>query len=386
MRELRAAVIGLGFVGRAHVEALRRLGITIQGVMDVSREVGETIAKTLGISHVYSSIEEIICDPFVNVVHICTPNFLHFEMAKALIEGGKFVICEKPLAMKSHEGAELVKLSKDKNQCSAVNYNLRYYPLCQEARILIEKGYIGKPRLVYGSYLQDWLFYPSDWNWRLDPTLGGELRAVADIGTHWMDLAMWLTQSSIESVCADMMTVIPIRQKPRREIETFVSKVETIQEFDEVEIHTEDYASILLRFSNNIRGVMTVSQVSPGRKNRLWFEVDGSEGALSWDSEEPNVLWIGHRNKPNQIVIKDPALMNEQARGYAAYPGGHAEGYPDTFVQLFKEFYTYVHKGEFSAPRPFPTFEDGWRELVLCEAIQCSAREARWVDVQFTSS
>jgi predicted dehydrogenase len=381
MREQKAAVIGLGFVGRAHVEGLRRLGIPIQGVMDVSREVGETIAKSLGLERVYGSLEEIVNDASVSVVHICTPNYLHFEMACALIEGGKHVICEKPLAMTSQEGAKLVKQIKDKRRCGAVNYNLRYYPLCQEARALIEKGVIGEPRLIHGSYLQDWLFYPTDWNWRLDPMLGGDLRAVADIGTHWMDLVMWMTQTTIESVCADLVTVLPTRRKPRREIETFLSKIEAIQEFDEVEVHTEDYAAILLRFNNRAHGVFTVSQVSAGRKNRLWFEIDGSEGSLSWDSENPNELWIGHRNKPNEFIIKDPALMQERARKYAAYPGGHAEGYPDTFVQLFKEFYTYVSKEEFDAPCPFPTFEDGWRELVLCEAIHRSATEARWVNI-----
>lgn len=381
MSEQKAAVIGLGFVGRAHVEAIRRLGIPIQGAMDVSREVGESIAKSLGLERVYGSLEEIINDTSVSVVHICTPNYLHYKMARALIEGGKHVICEKPLALTSQEGAELVKQIKDKKRCGAVNYNLRYYPLCQEARALIEKGDIGEPRLIHGSYLQDWLFYPTDWNWRLDPALGGELRAVADIGTHWMDLVMWVTQTSIESVCADLVTVIPTRRKPRREIETFISKIEAIQEFDEVEVHTEDYAAILLRFNNRAHGVFTVSQVSAGRKNRLWFEIDGSEGSLGWDSENPNELWIGHRNKPNEYIIKDPALMQEKARKYAAYPGGHAEGYPDTFVQLFREFYTYVSKGEFDAPCPFPTFEDGWRELILCEAIHRSAIEARWVDI-----
>ncbi len=381
MEDLRAAVIGLGFVGRAHVEALRRLGVPVRGVLGSAPDRTQDAAQSLRLGHAYYSIDELANDASVDVVHICTPNHLHHDQANILLNTGKHVMCEKPLAMNTKESAALVQTARQQKRVGGVTYNLRYYPLCQEARAMVERGLIGEPRLVHGSFLQDWLFYPTDWNWRLEPHLGGELRAVSDIGTHWLDLMMWITGRRVTEVCADLATVIPVRHRPRGRVETFQQR--SAGEFDEVKINTDDYASILLNFEHSLRGVMTVSQVSAGRKARLWFEVDGSEGSLAWHSEEPNTLWIGHRNQPNQDLMKDPALMSAEARGYAAYPGGHIEGYPDTFVQLFKDFYGYIVAGDFSAPRGFPTFETGHEELVLCEAIAASARERRWVAVTY---
>ena len=379
MVNLRAAVIGIGFVGRAHVEALRRLGVLVEGVLGSSPDRTKDGANSLRLSRAYGSLEEVVGDKEVDVVHICTPNHLHHEQADTLLKAGKHVMCEKPLAMNIKESAALIEAARQQNRAGGVTYNLRYYPLCQEARALVGHGLIGEPRLVYGSFLQDWLFYPTDWNWRLEPHLGGELRAISDIGTHWLDLMTWITGRKVTEVCADLATVIPVRRKPRGRVETFQEQSDGA--FDEVKINTDDYGSVLLHFENSLRGVMTVSQVSAGRKARLWFEVDGSEGSLAWHSESPNVLWIGHRNEANQRMMKDPALMSPEARGYAAYPGGHIEGYPDTFVQLFNDFYGYISAGDFQAPRRFPTFETGHEELVLCDAIAASARERRWVKV-----
>jgi len=377
MENLRAAVIGIGFVGRAHVEALRRLGVPVAGILGSSLNRTKDSANSLRLGRAYGSLEELAGDKEVDVVHICTPNYLHHEQASALLNAGKHVMCEKPLAMNVKESSVLIETTRRKNRTGGVTYNLRYYPLCQEARAMVKRGLIGEPRLVHGSFLQDWLFYQTDWNWRLEPHLGGELRAVSDIGTHWLDLMTWITGRKVTEVCADLATVIPVRRKPRGHVETFQKRSDGA--FDEVKINTDDYGSVLLHFENPLRGVMTVSQVSAGRKARLWFEVDGSEGSLAWHSESPNVLWIGHRNEPNQRMMKDPALMSPEARGYAAYPGGHIEGYPDTFVQLFKDFYGYIAAGDFKAPRSFPTFETGHEELVLCDAIAASARERRWV-------
>jgi predicted dehydrogenase len=374
-----AAVIGLGFVGRAHVDALRRLAIPIRGAMGSSRERTAIACQSLGIEKVYASLDELVADSSVSVVHICTPNHLHFEQASRLLRARKNVLCEKPLALDSRESAMLVALAKETGRVGGVAYNLRYYPLCQEARSLIEQGAIGQPRLVHGSFLQDWLFYPTDWNWRLEPELGGELRAVSDIGTHWLDLMVWLTGKKITDVCADLATVIPTRQRPRGRVQTFQKA--SAEGRDEVPITTDDYASVLLHFEGDPRGVMTVSQVSAGRKARLWFEIDGSEGSLAWNSETPNTLWIGRRDRANENLIKDPALMSPAARGFASYPGGHAEGYPDTFVQLFREFYGYIDAGNFAAPRRFPTFASGHDELVLCDAIAKSAGDRTWVSI-----
>jgi len=376
---LRAAVIGAGFVGRAHIEALRRLAIPIQGVLGSSFARAQESCRSLGITRAYQSMEELASDGSVDVVHVCTPNNLHFPETESALRAGKHVMCEKPLAMNTQETAALVQLAQKQKRVGAVTYNLRYYPLCQEAHALVQEGAIGEPRIVHGTYLQDWLLYPSDWNWRLDPELGGAMRAVADIGTHWLDLICWITGRNLTELCADLATVIPVRQRPKGPVETF-KKTDNIAT-EPARMTTDDYGSILLRFEGGLRGVLTVSQVSAGRKNRMWFEIDGSEGSLAFDQEQPNVLWIGSRKEANRWLIKDPSLMSPQARGYAAFPAGHAEGYPDTFVQLFKDLYGYIAAGDFQAHRSFPTFETGHYEVNLCELIAVSARERRWVDV-----
>ena len=377
MSELKAAVIGAGFVGRAHVEALRRLSVPIAGVLGSTPGRTEEVRSLLRLPRAYASLAELASDPDVDVVHICTPNYLHHEQAASLLRAGKHVMCEKPLAMNVRESASLIDLSRKLHLVGGVTYNLRYYPLCQEAKALISKGAIGEPRLVHGGFLQDWLLYPTDWNWRLDQNLGGELRAVSDIGTHWLDLVTWLIGRKVVRLCGDLATVIPVRKRPHGRVETFQS--ETSQALDEVPITTDDYASVLLHFENGVRGAMKVSQVSAGRKAQLSFEINGSEGSLAWNSESPNELWIGSRKEASRVLPKDPSLMTADARGYSAYPGGHQEGYPDTFVQLYKDFYTYLRAGDLDASRSFPTFETGHEELVLCDAILQSSREERWV-------
>jgi predicted dehydrogenase len=376
---LNAAIVGLGFVGRAHLDALRRLGIPVCGVLGSTPQRSKAVSESLQIPRAYHSLEELAADTNVQAVHLCTPNHLHFPAASQLLRAGKHVLCEKPLALDSRESAALLPLLKETGLVGAVTYNLRYYPLCQEARILIREGVIGVVKLIHGSFLQDWLLYPTDWNWRLECKLGGELRAVSDIGTHWLDLVTWLTGSKVSGVCADLATVLPTRHRPKGRMETFQKAAST--ETEEVMIATDDYASVLLHFDNEARGVMTVSQVSAGRKARLWFEIDGSDGSLAFDSESPNQLWIGRRERASELLPKDPTLQSPESRVYAAYPAGHAEGYPDTFVQLFKDVYSYIATGDFRAPRTFPTFETGHEELVLCEAIAESAQNKGWVTV-----
>ena len=375
---LRAAVIGSGFVGRAHIEALRRLAIPIQGVLGSSPARTEEQCRSLNIAHAYESMDALAGDKSVDVVHVCTPNHVHFQQTESALRAGKHVMCEKPLAMNAEKTAALVQLEKKHGKVGAVTYNVRYYPMCQEAHALVQSGAIGEPRIVHGGYLQDWLFYPTDWNWRLDPALGGAMRAIADIGTHWMDLVGWITGRKLQELCADLATVMPVRQRPTGRVETFQK---TTGATEPVHMTTDDYGSVLLHFEGGLRGVLTVSQMSAGRKNRLWFEIDGSEGSLAFDQEQPNSLWIGSRKEANRCLIKDPSLMSPEARGYAAYPAGHAEGYPDTFVQLFKDLYRYIAAGDFTAPRSFPTFETGHYEVRLCDLIAQSARERRWIEV-----
>jgi predicted dehydrogenase len=375
-----AAVVGLGFMGRTHIQSLRRLGVEVEGILGVDHAEGERVGRELGITQLYPSYNDVLSDPNARVIHLCTPNSLHYPMAKAALESGKNVICEKPLAINTAESSELVRLAESQKLVAAVNYNLRFYPLTQEAHARIRSGEIGEARLIHGGYLQDWLFLPNDWNWRLEPSQGGELRAVADIGTHWLDMVTWLTGLEVKAVMADLATFLPLRHKPRHEVETFAGKLESAIDTEEVPIHSEDAACILLVFSNGARGTLILSQISAGRKNYFWWEIDGSKASLRWDQENPNELWVGQRDQPNQVVIKDPALMHLEARPFAGFPGGHAEGYPDTFLQLFRQVYTAVRDGT-AGMGDFPSFADGHREMVLCSAIQKSAQEKRWVEL-----
>jgi predicted dehydrogenase len=383
MAQLRTAIVGAGFMGGAHTEALRRIGVEIRGILGMDQAESQSAARRLGLPRAYESFDDVCQDESVDVVHLCTPNYLHHIQAQDALLAGKHVLCEKPLAMDAMEGAELVELARERRLAGAVNYNLRYYPLCQEARARRQAGEIGEPRIIHGAYCQDWLFLPTDWNWRLQPELGGALRAVADIGTHWMDMVTWLSGLQIRAVMADFATFIPVRQRPLQAVETFASKLAQAGESESVEIKTEDYAAILLQFENGARGSVVLTQVAAGRKNHFWWEINGSKGSMKWEQERPNELWLGYRERENGLVLKDPSLMHASARRYAGYPGGHAEGYPDTHAQLFREFYGYIAAGAFDAPRLFPTFEDGWRELALCEAVLRSAVEGSWIDIQY---
>jgi predicted dehydrogenase len=382
MHNLRVAVVGTGFMGPAHVEALRRLGVPVTGILGSTPEKSQAVAERLGLPKGYATYADLLADPEVDAVHLTTPNRLHFEEARGALAAGKHVICEKPLAMNSAESAQLVELARQSGLAAGVNYNIRFYPLCLEARERVRSGGLGDIYSIQGSYVQDWLLYPTDYNWRVLVEEGGPLRAVADIGTHWLDLVQFITGLAVEAVCADLKTVHPVRQRPKGEVETFKGKVEQIAATDPIEIQTEDCGAVLLRFQGGARGVLWVSQVTAGRKNCLRFEIAGAQSALAWNSEEPNDLWVGHRNEPNQQLPRDPGLLSPAARAYASYPGGHAEGYPDSFKQCFKAFYDYIATGELSAPAPFPTFLDGHREIVLCEAILQSHREGRWVTIE----
>ena len=382
MSDLKAAVVGMGFIGPAHVEALRRLGTEVLGVSSSSPQRARPKAETLRIPRVYESYEELLGDDNVDVVHLCTPNYLHFPMAKAALEAGKHVVCEKPLTMTSAESAKLVELVREKGLVGAVNFNIRFYPLCQEARAMVRRGDLGDVYIIQGSYLQDWLFYDTDWNWRLEPELGGKLRAVGDIGSHWLDLVTFITRLMVTSVMADFGTFIPMRRKPLALIDTFAREGLKPGQYEEKPIQTEDYASILLNFEGGAKGVVTVSQICAGRKNRLSFEIDGSKGTLAWNSERPNELWIGHRERANEVLIKDPSLLASEAKWSAGYPGGHAEGFPDTFKQLYAAVYGYIQRGDYAAPADFPTFADGHEENLICEAIERSTQEQKWVEIE----
>jgi predicted dehydrogenase len=384
MAQLHAALVGTGFIGPVHVEALRRLGRPVVGVLGSSPEKGRAAADALGIPRAYERYEDLLADPAVHVVHLASPNRLHYEQCRRAVAAGKHVVCEKPLAMTAAETAELVDLAARAPVVCAVCYNVRFYPLCLEARQRVAGGQLGVIHHVTGSYVQDWLLYDTDFNWRVLAEEGGALRAVADIGTHWLDLVTSITGLEVAQVCDDLRTCLPTRRRPKGSVETFQGKMEGPRETEPVAVTTEDYGSVLLRFRGGASGCFTVSQVTAGRKNCIRFEVAGARAALAWNSERPDELWVGRRDQPNELLPRDPALLHPDVRRFANYPGGHNEGFPDTFKQLFRAVYDYIEAGDWKAPRPFPTFADGHREVVLCEAILRSHREQRWVEVPST--
>jgi predicted dehydrogenase len=372
--ELRAGVVGTGFVGVVHVEALRRLGIEVAGVVGSSPERARAKAETYPLPPVYDSLEQLLADPTVDVVHLTTPNRLHYPQAKRCLAAGKHVVCEKPLALDSSQSAELVELAEASGLVHCTNFNARFYPQVQEARYRVATGEIGDVWNVHGSYLQDWLLLPTDWNWRLDPAEGGELRAVGDIGSHWLDLAEFVTGRRVEALLADLRTTIPTRQRPTGPVETFAA---ASGETEPVEMRTEDLAHVLLRFEGGSRGSVVISQVSAGRRNHLAFEVDGSDGSLAWTAERNEELWLGHRGRPNELLWRDPTMNEGPVRG--SLPAGHHEGYADTFKELYRAVYRAVAAG-----RPgddYPTFRDGHRQNVLADAVLRSSREQRWVEL-----
>jgi predicted dehydrogenase len=377
------AVVGTGFIGPVHVEALQRLGITVKGILGSTVEKSRHAAQQLGLSTAYPDFQAILEDQDVTAVHITTPNNTHYEMSLLALKAGKHVICEKPLAMSTAETLELVEMARSKpNLVAAVNYNLRFYPMVIQARDLVQSGALGQVYTLRGAYLQDWLLYNSDWNWRLLPEEGGEVRAIGDIGTHWMDALYFITGLRVESLLADLQTFLPVHNKPRHAVATFKGKEQGAPtDYDPVSITTEDWGAVLFHYARGARGTMNVSQVNAGRKNQFSFEIAGSKGALAWDGERPNELWLGHRERANEHLLKDPSLLSDSARFYSSYPGGHNEGFPDTFKQLYRAVYSTIQTRDFDRPKPFPTFEDGHYQIGLCEAILTSHRERRWVDV-----
>ncbi len=380
-QQLTAAVIGTGFIGPVHVEGLIRAGMHVAGILGSSPQKSRQAADELRLPKGYASLDEIINDAEVDVVHVTSPNRFHFDQTAQLLSAGKHVLCEKPLAMTSQESAELVEIANHSGRVAGVNYNIRYYPLCIEAAERFRSGQMGDLFHVTGSYVQDWLFHETDFNWRVLAEDGGELRAVADIGTHWLDLIQFITQRKISAVCADLQTVYPKRQQPLGSVETFTGKTKAAAETTSVDVTTEDAGSILLKFDGGGRGVVSVSQVTAGRKNCLRYEIAASKQSLTWNSECPNDIRIGHRDRANESLTRDPTLMSDRAGSHADYPGGHNQGFPDTFKQLFRDFYEYIAAGDYSAQRTFPTFEDGHREILLCEAILKSHRQQKWIEV-----
>jgi predicted dehydrogenase len=380
-------IVGAGFVGPHHVDAVRRLGyVDIVAVAGSSQASADKKAEALGARRAYGNYEALLADSDVHVVHNATPNYLHYPVTAAAIAKGKHVVSDKPLAMTAAEAKKLVDAANKAGIVHAVTFNYRGNPLVQEARLKIARGNIGKPHFLVGSYLQDWLIKETDYSWRLEPDKGGASSALGDIGSHWCDLAQHISGLRITHVLGDITTTVPKRKKPRGSREAFQTGGAN-EAFDVVDIQVEDLASVLVRFDNGAKGSFSVGQVCAGHKNDLVLEICGPKGSIRWRQEHQNELWLGYRDKPNEILQKDPALLDGDARRYAHLPGGHQEAWADAFCNLMRDIYGFIGEGKKPGdahPPAFATFEDGYRANCIVEAIMKSAKaESRWTKVEY---
>jgi predicted dehydrogenase len=380
MTTTRTAILGTGFMGRVHLEAVRRLEfVEAAAIAGRNLEAAQRLGTGFSVATITTDYRDILRDPTIDAVHICTPNAQHFPMAKDALEAGKHVLCEKPLALNVEQARELVSLAMRHSARNCICHNIRFYPMVQQMRSLCEAGDLGEILVVQGSYFQDWLLYDTDWNWRVDSEAGGPSRVMADVGSHWFDLAEHVTGMRVNSLCADLATFHTTRKKPKHTVETFSNKLRGPGDYVETAVDTEDFGGVLFRMGVNTRGTVTVSQVSAGRKNRLSIEICGKKSSVAWNQERPDELWVGHREEANQILLKDPSLLARGVRGYADLPGGHSEGYDDTFKQIFRRFYASIRApGE--TPE-YPQFADGLRQLDILAAALKSNQTRGWVEV-----
>jgi predicted dehydrogenase len=380
MNRIKTGIFGAGFVGRVHLDAVRRLEfVEAAAIADTNDEVAQRLGAGFAIATVTKNYRDVLGDPAIDAVHICTPNAQHFSMVKETLQAGKHVVCEKPLATKIEEAQELVALATQKGLRNCVNHNLRYYPMVQQMRRMREAGDLGEILMVQGGYSQDWLFHDTDWNWRLESKTGGPSRCMADIGSHWFDMAEHVTGLRVTALCADLKTFHATRKEPKHPIETFANKLLGPEDYIERPVDTEDYGATIFHMGARARGSVVASQVSAGRKNRLSMEIYGTKSSVAWDQERPNELWIGHRDTGNQILLKDPSLLKPEARSYADLPGGHSEGYDDTFKQIFRRYYASIIAP--GAAPEYPQFVDGLRQLVILKAEIESHHARGWIEV-----
>jgi predicted dehydrogenase len=385
MKTIRTAIIGTGFMGRVHLEAARRCEfVEVAAIAGRNTDAVRRLGAGFSVPTIAADYRDLLRDPAIDAVHICTPNAQHFPMAIAALQAGKHVICEKPLATSVEEAEELVSLAARQGLRNCVCHNLRYYPMVQQMRRMREAGDLGEILAVQGTYFQDWLLYDTDWNWRIDAKVSGPSRCMADIGSHCFDMAEHVTGIRVSSLCADLQTFHTTRKQPKQSLETFANKLLTADDYIETAVDTEDYGTVIFRMGKRTRGCVTASQISAGRKNRLSIEVCGSRSSVAWNQEHPDELWVGQRDSANQIFVKDPALLKPEARSYADLPGGHSEGYDDTFKQVFRRFYASIAVPD-AAPE-YPEFVDGLRQLAILDSMLLSHRTRGWVDVPQSSA
>ena len=388
MKKIGMGLIGPGFVAAHHIDAVRRLGdVDIVAIAGSSQESANKKAKEHKIERAYGDFHALITDPDVQVIHNTTPNYLHLPVTMAALQAGKHVISDKPLAMNPEEGRKLRDAAVAAKVGNVVTFNYRGNPLVQQARGMIARGETEGLSFVHGHYLQDWMTDPNVYSWRSDPAKGGVSSALGDIGSHWCDLAEHVSGLKIDSVLADLTTVIPTRYSSGASAEAF-SK-ESVGKRVQVQVQSEDLASVLLRFENGAKGCFSVGQVLPGHKNDLQLELNGRACSLKWKQEEQNELWIGRHNQPNGMMAKDPGLVSPDVLRYIHLPGGHQESWADAFFNLIRDAYGWIREGAPLTAKPvmLPTFDDGYRSTCLVEAmLKSHAAGGVWQKVNYIST
>jgi len=383
MTKIRTGIIGMGFIGVSHIEAVRRIGFArLAAVADSNQALAAAKASEFDVPKCYPTVEELLADPEIDVVHNCTPNNLHLEVNEKIIKAGKHVFSEKPLGMTSKETERMLALlAANPRLVGGVNFNYRMNPLVQDMKNRVRNGDIGKVNLVHGSYLQDWLLYDTDYNWRVEPEISGPSRCIADIGSHWMDIVQTVTGLKIVEVCADLLIAFPVRKKPKGQVETFSLNVSA--EYEEKKVSTEDYGAVLIKFENGAHGVFYVSQISAGRKCHFNFEIDGSKSSFYWNQETADHMWQGSRDGYNSQIMRNPNLMTAESRPYSYLPSGHPEGWNDAMRNNVYSLYKFIADGKrLGQDKPdFATFEDGHRIVRLTEAILESNKKRQWVAI-----
>jgi predicted dehydrogenase len=388
MKKIGMGLIGPGFVAAHHIDAVRRLGdVDVVAIAGSSQDSADRKAKEYKVEHAYGDFHALIADPSVHVIHNTTPNYLHLPVTMAALQAGKHVIADKPLALNAEEGRKLRDAALTAKVGNVVTFNYRGNPLVQQARGMIARGEAEGLSFVHGHYLQDWMTDPNVYSWRSDPTKGGVSSALGDIGSHWCDLAEHVSGLKIRSVLAELTTVIPIRYSAGASAEAFSKS--SSENRTPVQVQSEDLASVLLRFDNGTKGCFSAGQVLPGHKNNLQLELNGRACSLKWKQEEQNELWIGHHNRPNEVMAKDPSLVSPDVLRYTHLPGGHQESWADAFFNLIRDAYAWIREGApFDAkPAMLPTFEDGYRSTCVVEAmLKSHAAGGVWQNVSYISA
>jgi predicted dehydrogenase len=383
MSKLKVGVIGTGYIGTVHIEILRRIpGAEVVALADSNEKLARATAEKLGVPKVYKSGEELLGDRDIEVVHDCAPNNVHFDLNRMAVESGRDVLSEKPLSLTARESAELVRLAEKHKTLTGINFCYRYYPVVQEAAARVRRGDLGEVRAFMGHFLQDWLFYDTDYSWRLDPAVGGAANVVADLGSHFADLVQFVTGRKIAEVMSDLHTCIPKRKKPKADVLAFSTQVGG--EYQEVDIKVDDYASLFLKLDNGAHGSFTTCQVAAGHKVDLELRVFGTKESYAWSHVHPNDLWIGRRDRGNETFSESSQLQAPGTGKYDTLPTGHPMGYHDAVYNLFRDFYEALAAKR--AGRPFevrfPNFRTGHEAMCVLGAAVESQRTGTWVKVQ----